>query len=73
MAKKHVSQFFFVGKVAGRAWAEGQKSNILTQYHNWSLSKSKKQVSRIQYISELDSNNNIFMGLYTQIIIYSDN
>ena len=32
MAKTHVSNFFLVCKVAIRARAEGQISNILTQY-----------------------------------------
>ena len=32
MAKSYVSKFLFVGKVAGRAGAEGQNNNILTQY-----------------------------------------
>ena len=32
MAKTHVSKILFVWKVANSAMAEGQNSNILTQY-----------------------------------------
>ena len=42
MAKTHVSKKKFVRKVAGRAMAEGQHSNILTKYlSRWHQIKKK--------------------------------
>ena len=42
MAKTHVSKKKFVQKVAGRAMAEGQNSNILTKYlSRWHQIKKK--------------------------------